>query len=133
MSEIDWIKRRDRRLQEIDYHEAKLQEGIRGSDSPLYSLEQALAIAEAKAERLERVYSQQLLSERKQHRWELNQLKEENRKLKETLNNLLDEKDKQIIMFNERGMTIRDIACQLGMSPSTVHYRIKKLIEKGLL
>ena len=81
IKEVEWYQRRDRRLQEIDYYEARMRAGMEDSNSPLLSLERALAIAEAKVDRLERMFSSQLLSERKQHQWELNQLKEENRKL----------------------------------------------------
>lgn len=130
---FDWLERRDRRLQEIDYHEAKLKEGIADENSPLLSLERALAIAEAKVDRLERIYREQLLSERKQHQWELSQLKEENQRLQDTLKVMLDEKDMQLIELLEQGLSIRAIAQEIGLSPGAVQYRKEKLKKRGLL
>ena len=131
--ELNWLNRRKRRLQDIDYYEAKLKEGVLNTGSPLESLERALAIAEAKAERLERIYSRQLISERKTHQYEVEQLKARNRMLENALKDKLDTKDSRIIKLRAEGYTIRAIALELGLSAGTVSRRIRKLKDKGLL
>ena len=131
--ELNWLNRRKRRLQDIDYYEAKLKEGVLNTGSPLESLERALAIAEAKAERLERIYSRQLISERKTHQYEIEQLKARNRMLENALKDKLDTKDSRIIKLRAEGYTIRAIALELGLSAGTVSRRIRKLKDKGLL
>ena len=131
--ELNWLNRRKRRLQDIDYYEAKLKEGVLNTGSPLESLERALAIAEAKAERLERIYSRQLISERKTHQYEVEQLKARNRMLENALKDKLDTKDSRIIKLRAEGYTIRAIALELDLSAGTVSRRIRKLKGKGLL
>ena len=131
--ELNWLNRRKRRLQDIDYYEAKLKEGVLNTGSPLESLERALAIAEAKAERLERIYSRQLISERKTHQYEVEQLKARNRMLENALKDKLDTKDSRIIKLRAEGYTIRAIALELDLSAGTVSRRIRKLKDKGLL
>ena len=131
--ELNWLNRRKRRLQDIDYYEAKLKEGVLNTASPLESLERALAIAEAKAERLERIYSRQLISERKTHQYEVEQLKARNRMLENALKDKLDTKDSRIIKLRAEGYTIRAIALELGLSAGTISRRVRKLKDKGLL
>lgn len=131
--ELNWLNRRKRRLQDIDYYEAKLKEGVLNTGSPLESLERALAIAEAKAERLERIYSRQLISERKTHQYEIEQLKARNRMLENALKDKLDTKDSRIIKLRAEGYTIRAIALELGLSAGTISRRVRKLKDKGLL
>ena len=131
--ELNWLNRRKRRLQDIDYYEAKLKEGVLNTGSPLESLERALAIAEAKAERLERIYSRQLISERKTHQYEVEQLKARNRMLENALKDKLDTKDSRIIKLRAEGYTIRAIALELDLSAGTVSRRIRKLKDKELL
>ena len=130
-NELNWLKRRNRRLQDIDYYEAKLKEGIENAESPLESLERALAIAEAKADRLERIYSRQLIAERKNFRYEIEQLKKRNRALEDAIKNQLDTKDNKIIEMRAKGYTMRAIAFEIGLSAGTVNSRIKKLRNKG--
>ena len=130
-NELNWLKRRNRRLQDIDYYGAKLKEGIVNTESPLESLERALAIAEAKADRLERIYSRQLISERKNYQYEIEQLKKRNKALEDAIKNQLDTKDNKIIEMRAKGYTMRAIASELSLSDGTVNSRIKKLRNKG--
>ena len=130
-NELNWLKRRNRRFQDIDYYEAKLKEGIENAESPLESLERALAIAEAKAERLERIYSRQLIAERKNYQYEIEQLKKRNKALEDAIKNQLDIKDNKIIEMRAKGYTMRAIASEIGLSAGTVNSRIKKLRNKG--
>ena len=130
-NELNWLKRRNRRFQDIDYYEAKLKEGIENAESPLESLERALAIAEAKAERLERIYSRQLIAERKNYQYEIEQLKKRNKALEDAIKNQLDIKDNKIIEMSAKGYTMRAIASEIGLSAGTVNSRIKKLRNKG--
>lgn len=132
--EIDQLHRRESRLKEIDYYEAKEKAGVSKNDeSPLIRMERALAVAEAEAAKIERTYTKQLIMERNQHAWELNQLKEDNQRLKAALYEKIDEKDRKIMELLGKGYTVRQIAWEIDLSAGAIQYRIKKLRQKGLI
>jgi len=74
-----------------------------------------------------------ILSMRKQHKYDTEQLQNQIDTLKGVISDMLDSVDHQIIEMLDKGYSYGRIASEVGMSPGSISYRVKKLRAMGFL